>query len=424
MVYRNIIYAIKAENIKNEAERFAENIDQKLSMKRSISDGVFDEHQIKISGKETVNEYIEHLINRLNISDVIFILDANGDIVATNSDDVQKKNYSNRNFFKEAMEGDIYISEPIGAKNYYVYYVPLQEKDWRLIYGVPTSTFSAQVPYLTRSYIFSTGTVFVIIIGVTLILSRGLLRPIRKLAYEANKVAMGYLDYPINNGLHDEVGKLIGSFEVMRNKLKDSHKELKDANTEAILILARACEVRDEDTGNHVLRIENYSMALAKELGFDDSFVKELGASSMLHDVGKIHVQDRILRKRGYFTIEEREEMKKHPLYGDKILGESHFFQMAREIARWHHENWDGTGYPDGLKGETIPISVRIVRLADVYDAMVTKRSYKVAWTDAIAFKSIVNHSGTYFDPRVVEAFCRLFEKGIIQEIKNKYVYT
>ena len=90
---------------------------------------------------------------------------------------------------------------------------------------------------------------------------------------------------------------------------------------------------------------------------------------------------------------------------------------MAADIALWHHENWDGTGYPDGLKGEAIPICARIVRLADTYDALVTKRPYKQPWTDRKAYNEIVNHSGTYFDPQVADAFKRLFEKGKIQGI-------
>ena len=113
--------------------------------------------------------------------------------------------------------------------------------------------------------------------------------------------------------------------------------------------------------------------------------------------------------------------MKKHPLYDDRILGDSEFFHLAKEIARWHHENFDGTGYPDGLKGEAIPISARIVRLADTYDALVSKRRYKSAWSDQQAYNQIVGHSGAYFDPLVVEAFKHLFEKGVIQEIKNRY---
>ena len=110
--------------------------------------------------------------------------------------------------------------------------------------------------------------------------------------------------------------------------------------------------------------------------------------------------------------------MKKHPLYGDRILGDSEFFHLAKEIARCHHENFDGTGYPDGLKGEAIPISARIVRLADTYDALVNKRCYKSAWSDQQAYNQVVNHSGTYFDPMVVEAFKRLFERESFRRLR------
>ena len=214
------------------------------------------------------------------------------------------------------------------------------------------------------------------------------------------------------------------SSELMMHKLKYSNKILtvvNDANIEALFILARACGVRAEDTGIHILRISHYSTALAKELGLEELFIKELGPSSMLHDIGKIHIPDYILKKQGYFTNEERAEMKKHPLYGDRILGNSEFFHLAKEIARWHHENFDGTGYPDGLKGVVIPISARIVRLADTYDALVSKRRYKNSWSDQQAYNQIVTHNATYFDPFVVEAFKRITEKGVIREIKNRY---
>ncbi len=322
-----------------------------------------------------------------------------------------------------AQSGGLYFIHPlvVNAENNHGYCMPLKEKDWRLIYTVPETVFLAQVKHLTQNAIFSTGIVFVVVIAVMWMLSVHLLRPIKRLMYATNEIANGNLDHPMTNGAQDEIGRLMQSFEVMRNKLKASYKELKDANIEALLMLARACEVRDEDTGNHVLRINYYSMALAKELGLKESFIKELGPSSILHDVGKIHIPDYLLKKQGYFTNKEREEMKKHSLYGDRILGDSEFFHLAKEIARWHHENFDGTGYPEGLKGEAIPISARIVRLADTYDALVSKRCYKSAWSDQQTYNQIVNHSDTYFDPAVVEAFKRLFEKGVFQEIKNKY---
>ncbi len=203
--------------------------------------------------------------------------------------------------------------------------------------------------------------------------------------------------------------------------LSETNLKLKDINIEAIRMLARACEVRDEDTGNHVLRIDYYSTALAREMGLDESFIDNLGPSSVLHDIGKIHIPDFVLKKEGAFTAEERGMMKKHPAHGERILGNTPFFQMAGEIARWHHENWDGTGYPDGLKGKAIPLSARIVRLADTYDSLVMKRPYKQPWPEDVAYKEIIINSGVYFDPEVVDAFQRLYEKGILQEIKNRY---
>ena len=202
----------------------------------------------------------------------------------------------------------------------------LKEKDWRLIYTVPETAFLAQVKHLTQNAMFSTGIVFIVVIGITWFLSVHLLRPIKRLTHAAGEIANGDLDHPITNGTHDEIGRLMQSFEVMRNKLKVSYKNLKDANIEAILMLARACEARDEDTGNHVMRISYYSTALAKELGLEESFIKALGVASILHDVGKIHIPDCILRKQGSLTDKERKEMKTHSLYGSKIFGDSEFF--------------------------------------------------------------------------------------------------
>ena len=323
-----------------------------------------------------------------------------------------------------AQSGGLYFIHPlvVNAENNHGYCMPLKEKDWRFIYTVPETIFLAQVRHLTQMAMFSTGIVFIVVIAIAWLLSVSLLRLIKRLTYAANEIANGNLDHPITHGSQNEIGRLMQSFDVMRIKLKASYKKLKDVNTEAILMLARACEARDEDTGKHVLRINRYSTAIAKELGLEEVFIRALGPASVLHDVGKIQIPGRILRKNGSFTDEEKKEMKKHPVYGDKILGEGYFFQMARGIARWHHENWDGTGYPDGLKGEAIPISTRIVRVAGTYDALVTKIPYKNAWTDREAYDEIVKRICTYYCPKVGEAFKRLFEKGVFQEIMNKYI--
>ena len=133
--------------------------------------------------------------------------------------------------------------------------MPLKEKDWKLIYTVPASTFLAQVKHLTQYAIFSTGIVFAVVVAMTWLFSVSLIRPVKRLTYAANEIAGGNLDYPVTNRTQDEIGRLMHSFETMRNKLKGSYEELKKFNIESLLMLARACEVRDEDTGSHVMRI-------------------------------------------------------------------------------------------------------------------------------------------------------------------------
>jgi HD-GYP domain-containing protein (c-di-GMP phosphodiesterase class II) len=310
----------------------------------------------------------------------------------------------------------------INKEKNYGYFVSLKEKDWTLGYTVPASAFFIQINNLTRNSIFSTCIVVVIIVFATWYASAKFLRPIKRLNDAAGIIANGNLEQPIKNGSKDEIGELMNSFEIMRNKLKHSYKDLKDANLEAVFMLAKACEVRDEDTGKHVMRIRFYAVALAEEMGLNESFIEELGNASILHDVGKIHIPDHILfKKPERLSSEEMEVMKKHVIYGGEILGQGHCFLTAREIARWHHENWDGSGYPDKLKGDRIPISARIVRLADVYSALVMKRIYKDAWTDQKAYDEILRCSGIHFDPQIVKAFQSLFRKGVFQDIKSRF---
>ncbi len=319
---------------------------------------------------------------------------------------------------------DIFIVHNMELNNEknYGYFMRLKEKDWILGYTVPASEFSIQLNNLKRNSVFSTGVVFIIIVITTWFISNRLLTPIKRLNHAANLIANGNLEEPIKDGQRDEIGELMDSFEIMRNKLKHSYKDLKATNDEAIVILANACEARDEDTGKHVIRIRSYVIELAKEMGLEEGFIRKLGESSVLHDVGKIHIHDDILfKKPERLNSKEMEEMKKHALYGSMILGKGNCFLLAREIAHWHHENWDGSGYPDKLKGNDIPISARIVRLADVYDALVMKRPYKDAWTDQESYNEIIKYSGIYFDPQIVNAFQSLFRKGIFQDIRTKY---
>lgn len=191
--------------------------------------------------------------------------------------------------------------------------------------------------------------------------------------------------------------------------LKD---QTEDAFQLSIRLLARAAELHDEDTGNHIVRVNEYSYFVAGKLGMPKAFCDEIRYAAQLHDVGKMSVDSAVLKKKGPLTPEDRREMNLHPEYGYRILAHSSRLEMAAEIAWCHHEKWDGSGYPRGLKAEAIPISARIVQLADVYDALRAERPYKSGFSHEEAFKIICKGDQridprAHFDPRLIEVFSR-----------------
>jgi len=205
--------------------------------------------------------------------------------------------------------------------------------------------------------------------------------------------------------------------EFLKEELRLRESELYQTNLDSIYMLALASEARDPDTGNHIRRIQQLTRALALEMGVDPATAEIMATSSILHDVGKLGMPDEILKKPGPLTELEFRMMQQHTVEGERILGTGIFFGMARLIARSHHEAWDGRGYPDGLKGEAIPFEARIVSVVDTYDALVNKRVYKVAWTSEAAVSEIRGHSGKSFDPAVVAAFVRMWERGEVDAI-------
>lgn len=190
-------------------------------------------------------------------------------------------------------------------------------------------------------------------------------------------------------------------------EVRKATSEMASLEEEIILRLSRAAEYRDNDTGAHVLRVARASREIAEELGMNTQFCRDIYLAAPMHDVGKIAVPDAILRKPGLLTPEERREMETHSEVGANILAgsESRLIRLAAEIAATHHERWDGSGYPRGLSGTNIPISGRIVAVADVFDALISERPYKSAWPLEKAADFIVQNAGTMFDPAVVRAF-------------------
>lgn len=198
-------------------------------------------------------------------------------------------------------------------------------------------------------------------------------------------------------------------------------EELKSAHFETIFCLSLAAEYRDQDTSFHLKRMSNYSRIIAKHLGLSSREQELIFYASPMHDVGKIGIPDAILLKPGPLTPEERLIMNRHPEIGYEILSKSDSELMKKSaiIALTHHEKFDGSGYPRGLKGEQIPLEGRIVALADVFDALASRRPYKEAWDLDHIFRFVEESTGTHFDPQVVAAFNR--GRSEILEIYHRY---
>ena len=223
----------------------------------------------------------------------------------------------------------------------------------------------------------------------------------------------------------------------IKNGLKkyelSSHKnlilrDLKELFYKTIKSISFALDAKDPYTHGHSLRVTLYSLILANELNLDDEVLEEIETAGLLHDIGKIGIPQNILCKPGKLTDEEFEIMKSHPVQGEKMIGN---IKKLKSIANWlktHHERWDGRGYPLGLQGEDIPISARIIAIADTYDAMTSTRSYRKALEHEVAIEEIKKCAGSQFDPTLAELFVKLSDKIKAaqqnpEEYYNKYSY-
>jgi putative two-component system response regulator len=213
--------------------------------------------------------------------------------------------------------------------------------------------------------------------------------------------------------------------------------ELENSRRDLIHCLARAAEYRDDDTGQHVLRVGRYTRLIAEALGLPEEQIEMLEQAALLHDIGKIGIPDAVLLKPGRLTEDEFALMQKHPGFGKRILssyssdeeivlkrhaevgahilevGSSRLLDLARTIALTHHERWDGTGYPLGLKGTDIPLVGRITAVADVFDALSSRRTYKKAFPLDECFQIMQDSRGTHFDPKVLDAFLSVRDKVV-----------
>ncbi|MFH1875798.1 MAG: HD domain-containing phosphohydrolase [Candidatus Omnitrophota bacterium] len=204
-------------------------------------------------------------------------------------------------------------------------------------------------------------------------------------------------------------------------KLRDAYAQIKNSYAEMIFRFALIAEYKDESTGSHLVRIADYCTEIARGLGLSREEIEELRYASPMHDVGKLVIPDAILKKESGLTPEEREVMKRHTTLGADVFKDSRqpILKIARLVSLTHHERFDGTGYPQGLKGTEIPLFGRIVALADVFDALTSERPYKKAYDFNEAIKIVKEQSGKQFDPAVLRAFL-----GRIENIRKIWQST
>lgn len=193
----------------------------------------------------------------------------------------------------------------------------------------------------------------------------------------------------------------------LEDQVMQATREVRTRERETLMKLAKAGEYRDQETGNHIVRMSRYARLIAEELRLSAMECDEIEAAAPMHDIGKIGIPDHILLKAGRHTPDEQLIMRRHPLIGHEILADSpsRYLQMGAVIALGHHEHFDGKGYPQGLAGEEIPLAARIVAVADVFDALTSNRPYKPAWTFQDALGFIQSERGKHFDPDCVRAF-------------------
>ena len=279
---------------------------------------------------------------------------------------------------------------------------------------------------ITKIVVFLGFCLFLIYMVLISYLKRVFIKPVLNISNKMSNFEKGSDFAPIKITSNDELGQMAKAFNKMVNDINIYVKQISDTQSETIFALAKLAQSRDDDTGKHLERVQQYCILLSNELKknpnykdvIDDKFVENLANASILHDIGKVGIPDKVLLKEGKLTDEEFELIKKHTIIGFETLREAHtkfgtnsFIEMGMTVALYHHERFDGKGYPHGLKGNEIPLAARIMAIADVYDALGTKRVYKPAFTQEKCVEIIKEGSGTQFDPDVVDAFLKISDK-------------
>ena len=251
--------------------------------------------------------------------------------------------------------------------------------------------------------IFILGIAFSLFMGW--FVGKGIILPLNSLILGAKEVGRGNLNFKVKIKSKDEIGELANTFNKMTDGIQKTHAKLQQHYLDTVRSLVRALEAKDSYTKGHSQRVSEYAVNLAKHLGLNEEEIKLLEELSILHDIGKIGIPEKVLNKEGQLSEEEWRLIRKHPEIGEDILKHIEFLKPGISIVSHHHERPDGRGYPYGLKKEEISLLASIVAIADAYDAMTSDRPYRKAFAKDEAIAMIKKNTGTQFDSRVAEAF-------------------
>jgi response regulator RpfG family c-di-GMP phosphodiesterase len=370
--------------------------------------------------------YIKDTLEDLRMGEKakIIVINNNGLVISKNTNDYASNIYFenlpmiNKSKINKLKNKDIVLID----NNYYLVIVnSMEEYSWNIISFIPL-TYIYKDSKILLTFIIAIGIITLILSLIfAIIISYSISNPINRLKNLMKRATDGDLDILMHDKGQDEIAQMAKAFNKMMISIDNLIKENKDTNKEIIVKLGEVIENRSSETGSHVYKVAHYSRLISLQMGFSEIEAENLKIASILHDIGKIAIPDKILLKPGKLTNEEFNLIKSHAEVGYEILKDSKkdILQLAAKIALEHHEKYDGTGYPRGIMSSELSIEGRIVALADVFDALSSERVYKKPWPMEDILNYLDSQRGKQFDSLVVDAFFEAYEKIIA--IKDAY---
>lgn len=384
--------------------------------------------------------YIEGVL-RLRLMESVFMREAQGEVAAfliSSQGGLLWSEGADVEMQRAVMESSLirdFIDQPLNLTAEYTLYLsgemhrmvgqvsPVAETGWGVVVHKPVAAAFAAVRRMVWNTVLSAVLLIFLSLIIAIFAARRMSRPIQELAQTSQQIAAGNFRQRAEvKGPAAEIRQLAESFNSMNSQLESYVGRLQQAarlNRElfinSIRAFAAAIDAKDPYTRGHSERVANFSRTICRHLNLPDEFQHQVWVAALLHDVGKIGIHDSILGKGGVLTPEEYEQMKLHTVIGAEILSPIDQLREMIPAVRWHHESWDATGYPDGLKGEEIPLIARIVSVADSFDAITVSRPYQRFRPIDEAVRMITNLTGRRFDAKVVTAFMQAHEAGEIR---------